>query len=32
VTIVPRDPYHGVSLDMIDFGGIVRFHNENCKT
>jgi hypothetical protein len=26
VAIVPSDPHHGVSLDVIDFNGIVRFH------
>jgi hypothetical protein len=26
VAVVPGDPHHGVSLDVIDFNGIVRFH------
>ena len=27
VTVVPRDPHNCARLDMIDFSGIVRFHN-----
>ena len=27
VTVVPGDPHNCARLDMIDFSGIVRFHN-----
>lgn len=27
VTVVPRDPHNCARLDVIDFSGIVRFHD-----